>query len=89
MAIAAPGGKGGMTAEYCQTPQQLEQRYAEHTGRSLDNYQWYQAFSAWKLGIVLEASYAKYLQGTSKNPQHEFFGFMVDELMKRAQRFAI
>ena len=63
--------------------------YAKKTGRSLDNFRWYQAFAAWKLGVVLEGSYAKFLSGESKNPNHEFFGFLVDQLMARARRFAL
>jgi aminoglycoside phosphotransferase (APT) family kinase protein len=89
IAIAAPGSEGGMSAEHCQSPQVLVDRYAQQTGRDMDHFQWYQAFSAWKLGIVLEGSYAKYLSGESKNPSHEFFGFVVDQLMERAQRFAV
>jgi aminoglycoside phosphotransferase (APT) family kinase protein len=88
IAIAAPGSPDGMDAEYCQAPELLVRRYAEATGRNMSNFQWYQAFAAWKLGIVLEASYAKYLSGESKNPNHEFFGFVVDQLLARAQRFA-
>lgn len=89
IAIAAPGSEGGMAAQYCQAPQVLIDRYAAATGRDMSNFQWYQAFAAWKLGIVLEGSYAKYLSGESKNPNHEFFGFVVDQLMERAQRFAV
>ena len=88
IAIAAPGGDGGMDADFCQAPQDLVQRYAAKTGRDLQHFQWYQAFAAWKLGIVLEGSYAKYLSGESKNPNHEFFGFVVDQLLERARRFA-
>ena len=42
-----------------------------------------------QLGIVLEGSYARFLSGESKNPNHEFFGFVVDQLMLRARRFAV
>lgn len=88
IAIAAPGNEGGMDVKYCQTPEILIQRYADATGRDMSAFQWYQAFAAWKLGIVLEASYAKFQLGISKNPNHEIFGFLVDQLMLRAQRFA-
>ncbi|MFK7976223.1 MAG: phosphotransferase family protein [Halioglobus sp.] len=88
IAIAPPGAPGGMAKAYCQTPAQLIERYAQKTGRDTTAFQWYQAFAAWKLGIVLEASYAKFLSGASKNPNHEFFGYLVDQLMARAQRFA-
>lgn len=88
IAIAAPGSERGMDAAYCQPPQCLIDRYAERSGRNVDNFQWYEAFAAWKLAIVLEASYVKFLQGESKNPNHEFFGFLVDQLLQRASRFA-
>ena len=48
-----------------------------------------QAFSAWKLAIVLEGSYAKHLRGESKNPTHGYLGFTIDRLLGRAQRFAV
>jgi aminoglycoside phosphotransferase (APT) family kinase protein len=89
LAICAPGSDGGMSDSHCQSPASLVRRYAEQTGRDLSHFQWYQAFAAWKLGIVLEASYARFLAGESKNPNHEFMGFVVDELMKRARRFAV
>ena len=86
--LAAPGSPNGIAAEKCQTPAQLAQRYAAATGRDLSGFDWYQAFSAWKLAIVLEASYAKFLRGESTNSHHEVFGFVVDELLSRARRFA-
>jgi aminoglycoside phosphotransferase (APT) family kinase protein len=88
IALAPPGSPNGIAAEQCQTPAQLAQRYAAATGRDLSTFDWYQAFSAWKLAIVLEASYAKFLRGESTNSHHEVFGFVVDELLSRARRFA-
>ncbi len=88
IALAAPGTPNGITAEQCQTPDELAQRYAAASGRDLAEFDWYQAFSAWKLAIVLEASYAKYRSGESTNPHHEVFGFVVDELLSRARKFA-
>jgi aminoglycoside phosphotransferase (APT) family kinase protein len=88
IALAAPGSPNGIAAEQCQTPAQLVRRYVEATGRDLSGFDWYQAFSAWKLAIVLEASYAKFRRGESTNPHHEVFGFVVDELISRAKRFA-
>ena len=67
---------------------ELIERYGTASGRDLGAFDWYQAFAAWKLAIVLEGSYAKFLRGESTNPTHEFFGFMVDQLMERARRFA-
>jgi aminoglycoside phosphotransferase (APT) family kinase protein len=88
IALAAPGTPNGMEPESCQSPSELVNRYATATGRDLSRFGWYQAFSAWKLAIVLEGSYATYLRGASSNPLHEFFGPLVDQLLVRAGRFA-
>ncbi|MDG2473633.1 MAG: phosphotransferase family protein [Pseudomonadales bacterium] len=89
IAIAAPDAKRGMAAEFCQSPAQLIARYAQATGRDMSQFQWYQVFAAWKLAIVLEASYTQFLAGKSKNPSHEFFGFVTDQLLIRAEKFAV
>ena len=88
IALAAPGAPNGMAPESCQSPSELVDRYAAATGRDLSRFGWYQAFSAWKLAIVLEGSYATHLRGESRNPLHEFFGSIVDQLLVRAGRFA-
>ncbi len=88
IALAAPGTPNGMEPESCQSPAELVNRYATATGRDLSRFGWYQAFSAWKLAIVLEGSYATYLRGESRNPLHEVFGPIVDQLLVRAGRFA-
>src|SRR6195952_3214959 len=88
IALAPPGSANGIAADQCQTPAQLMERYRVATGRDLSGFDWYQAFSAWKLAIVLEASYAKFLSGQSSNPHHEVFGFVGEELLSRARRFA-
>jgi aminoglycoside phosphotransferase (APT) family kinase protein len=88
IALAAPGTPNGIHPDHCQTPEQLVQRYAQSTGRDLSDFTWYQVFSAWKLAIVLEGSYAKHVRGQSRNPVHEVFGAIADNLLIRARRFA-
>ena len=56
-------------------------KYATATGRDLAGFDWYQAFSAWKLAIVLEASYVKHLRGESTNSRHAFQEYVVDQLL--------
>ena len=51
------------------------------TSRAID---WYDVFSRWKLAIVLEGSYAKFLRGESKKPVHEYFGRQADLLLASA-----
>jgi aminoglycoside phosphotransferase (APT) family kinase protein len=62
----------------------LVARYGERTGRDVSRMDWYDVFSRWKLAIVLEGSYAKFLRGESKKPVHEFFGRQADQLLASA-----
>ena len=88
ISLASPDSPHGIARDQCQTPRELIDRYADATGRDLSRFDWYQVFSAWKLAIVLEASYAKHLRGESRNPIHAVFGPVIDELLSRARRFA-
>ena len=88
IALAAPGTPNGIDGSHCQSPAELVDRYAAATARNLSGFDWYQVFSAWKLAIVLEGSYAKHVRGESRNPLHEFFGPLVEHLLSRAGRFA-
>ena len=45
----------------------------------------YDVFSRWKLAIVLEGSYAKFLRGESKKAVHEYFGKQADQLLASAR----
>jgi len=62
----------------------LVERYAERSGRDVTNLGWYEVFSRWKLAIVLEGSYAKFVRGQSDKPVHEFFGPQADLLLADA-----
>lgn len=63
---------------------ELVERYASASGRDVSRLGWYDVFSRWKLAIVLEGSYAKFLRGESGNPIHEYFGRQVDLLLDSA-----
>ena len=62
----------------------LVDRYARQSGRDISTMGWYAVFARWKLAIVLEGSYDKFLRGRSDNPVHELFGRQVDLLIDRA-----
>lgn len=66
------------------TIDELVERYAAGSGRDTANIGWYAVFSRWKLAIVLEGSYAKFLRGLSDKPVHEFFGQQADLLLASA-----
>ncbi len=66
----------------------LVTRYAEATGRPVDNLSWYQVLAVWKLAILLEGSYARHLAGMTDDP---FFAQMeagVPLLARRALEVA-
>jgi aminoglycoside phosphotransferase (APT) family kinase protein len=63
---------------------ELVARYSDCTGRDVSRIDWYDVFSRWKLAIVLEGSYAKFLRGESKKQVHELFGRQADALLDSA-----
>jgi aminoglycoside phosphotransferase (APT) family kinase protein len=65
---------------------QLVERYAQRSGRDTNALGWYDVFARWKLAVVLEGSYAKFLRGQSDKPIHEFFGGQVDLLLDSATK---
>ena len=94
--IFHPGPEGtvrlGMTKEptfdvgHLPARAQLVERYATRSGRDATAIGWYDVFARWKLAVVLEGSYAKFLRGLSDKPIHEFFGTQVDLLLDSATK---
>ncbi len=62
----------------------LIERYSQASGRDTASIGWYDVFARWKLAVVLEGSYAKFVRGQSDKPVHEFFGRQVDLLLGSA-----
>ena len=62
----------------------LVARYADASGRDTSALGWYDIFARWKLAVILEGSYAKFLRGQSDKPAHEHFGRQVDLLLHSA-----
>jgi aminoglycoside phosphotransferase (APT) family kinase protein len=50
------------------TRAQLADRYAQRTGRDVSALAWYEVLALWKSAIFLEASYGRYLAGTTDDP---------------------
>jgi aminoglycoside phosphotransferase (APT) family kinase protein len=66
------------------SPTALVERYEQRSGRDTRDMPWYDVFARWKLAIVLEGSYAKFLRGQSNKPIHEYFGRQADLLLASA-----
>jgi aminoglycoside phosphotransferase (APT) family kinase protein len=63
---------------------ELLQHYEEISGRSTQDIDYYVVLARWKLGIVLEMSYAKLKSGGVVDPKVEAFGPLVLELIRKA-----
>jgi aminoglycoside phosphotransferase (APT) family kinase protein len=56
------GGSPGRVPGF-PTIDEMTQRYAERSGRSLENLDFYSAFGSWKLAAIIEGVYARYKAG--------------------------
>ena len=65
----------------------LLQHYEIISGRSTEDIDYYVVLARWKLGIVLEMSYARYVSGHG-SPVLESFGALVLELIRKAAELA-
>jgi aminoglycoside phosphotransferase (APT) family kinase protein len=92
--IFHPGPEGTMRLGMAKEPRfdlahlpgkaELVERYETRSGRDTSAIDWYDVFARWKLAVVLEGSYAKFLRGLSDKPMHEYFGAQVDALLESA-----
>ena len=58
------------------------------SGRDIDEIDYYVILARFKLAVVLEAGYARVVQGTADNPKMEAFGDVVLSLALRAAELA-
>lgn len=68
------------------TRAQLAERYAAISGRDLSALPWYQGLALWKLAILLEASYGRFLAGTTDDPFFARLDTGVPRLAEQARR---
>jgi aminoglycoside phosphotransferase (APT) family kinase protein len=76
-------GQGGLA-----TRPELVARYAERSVRDLSAIHWYAALAGFKLGIVLEGTYARACAGKADRGLGEMFHGVSCSLVERAQKFA-
>lgn len=59
------------------TRRQIVERYAEQTGRSVDDVRFYYAYAIWKLAVVLQQIYARFVKGNTADERFAGFAQMV------------
>lgn len=62
--------------------------YEKHSGRPTDDIDYYVVLARFKLGIVLEQGYSRFLAGHDVSPKVEAFGPIVVELIAKAASLA-
>ena len=62
----------------------LLQRYAERSGRDVRTVDWYTAMAGWKIAIIMEGSYRRFLGGVTDHPTFARLEEGVPALARRA-----
>jgi aminoglycoside phosphotransferase (APT) family kinase protein len=66
----------------------LLQRYAQTSGLPVDEIDYYVILARFKMAVVLEGGYARYVQGGADNPKMEMFGNVVLDMARKAADLA-
>ncbi len=82
--------RGAGYVDYTGMPsrEELLARYAALSGLPVDEMDYYVILGRFKLAIVLEAGYARYVQGGADNPKMAMFGDVVLDLARKAGNLA-
>jgi aminoglycoside phosphotransferase (APT) family kinase protein len=62
----------------------LQEMYAAKSGRDLSGLDWYMTFSYFKLAVILQQIYARYVRGQTSDPRFAGFGHAVRTLIVHA-----
>jgi aminoglycoside phosphotransferase (APT) family kinase protein len=65
-------------------PDVLIERYAQQSGRDVSDIEWYIVLACYRLGIILEGSYARMLAGQATQEVGERLGRIARELFGQA-----
>jgi aminoglycoside phosphotransferase (APT) family kinase protein len=65
---------------------ELVERYAEQSGRSVSDLRWYQALAIWKATVFMEGNYKRAVMGSTDDPYLKLFDKGVPQLAEAALR---
>lgn len=68
--------------------EELLERYATVSGRPVDEMDYYVILARFKMAVVLEGGYARYVQGGADNPKMQMFGDVVLDMARNAGELA-
>ena len=81
-AYAAPAGPGWFSRE------ELIARYAELTGRDVGRVGWYETLGVFKLAVILQQIYVRWVRGQTADERFRDFGGRIRMLIERANAMA-
>lgn len=73
------------TLEGFYTRDQMAERYAEETGRSIHDMKFYYVFGVFKLAVILQQIYVRYKMGKTSDPRFARFGDGIRALVEHAR----
>ncbi|MEX0875083.1 MAG: phosphotransferase family protein [Actinomycetota bacterium] len=81
---AEPGGSGVSPEEGYPSRAELAERYAERTGRAIEDLRFYCAFAGWKIAIIMEGSNYRFKQGMADDSMFSALDAVVPMLAQRS-----
>ena len=66
------------------TRKEIVDYYSKKTGFNVENINWYYAFGAFKLAVILQQIFYRYQKGQTQDQRFSNFGKRIDALIKRA-----
>ncbi len=81
-------GKGYVDYEGMPDKADLLERYSSVSGRDVDEIDYYVILARFKMAIVLEGGYARFVQGGADNPKMAAFGDVVLDMASKAAELA-
>jgi aminoglycoside phosphotransferase (APT) family kinase protein len=70
------------------TRQELVERYAQRTGRDVADAAFYYAFGLFKVAVIVQQIYARYVRGSTRDPRFAELHRLVAVLAEQAERVA-
>jgi aminoglycoside phosphotransferase (APT) family kinase protein len=67
---------------------QLAERYAARRGIEVGSIRWYEAFATWKIAVIIQQIYIRYLRGQTRDERFAHMGGRVAALIERAEAIA-
>jgi aminoglycoside phosphotransferase (APT) family kinase protein len=68
------------------TRHEVAERYGQVTGRDVSNMLFYYAFGLFKIAVIAQQIYARYVRGATRDPRFAVLGTVVDALGEQAAR---